>query len=149
MTTQIKAARVLQYAKTQSPTPSHFERMRIMSQSHAKRHNVGTRHHRMVAYRQQAFLPLRHTTDTRGIFMIFDLSKQLLQDFSQLLANVPKPQLEENQIKVIIESALQKFQLVTRSEFDAQTAVLARTRQKIEDLEKQLNELEARLSQPQ
>lgn len=45
-------------------------------------------------------------------------------------------------IQAIIASVLRKMQIVTRDEFDAQTAVLLRTRQKLEQLEKQLAELE-------
>ena len=77
--------------------------------------------------------------------MLFEFSKQLMQDFSQLLAAAPKPTLDNSQVQAVIESALQKFQLVTRSEFDAQAAVLARTRQKIEALEQQLAVLEGRV----
>ncbi len=44
--------------------------------------------------------------------------------------------------QVILQSALNKLDIVAREEFDAQTKVLARTRKKIEDLEKQLKELE-------
>ena len=38
---------------------------------------------------------------------------------------------------------LSKMDLVTREEFDVQTAVLARTREKLESLEARLAELEA------
>jgi len=38
-----------------------------------------------------------------------------------------------------------KLDLVTREEFDVQRKVLARSREKIEQLEKQVAELEARL----
>ena len=78
--------------------------------------------------------------------MIFDFSKQIFQDLSQLIANTPKPQIDESHVKWIVESALQKFHLVTRTEFDVQSAVLARTREKVEHLEKQLAELEARIA---
>jgi BMFP domain-containing protein YqiC len=42
----------------------------------------------------------------------------------------------------ILVKAFAKFDLVTREEFDIQTKVLGRTRKKLEDLEKQLKELE-------
>lgn len=44
--------------------------------------------------------------------------------------------------QVILQSAFNKLDIVTHEEFDAQTKVLARTRKKIENLEKQLKELE-------
>ncbi|HID44989.1 MAG TPA: accessory factor UbiK family protein [Chromatiaceae bacterium] len=44
-----------------------------------------------------------------------------------------------------LEAALNKLNLVTREEFDVQQAVLMRTREKIEALEKQITELEKRL----
>jgi hypothetical protein len=39
-------------------------------------------------------------------------------------------------------SALQKLDVVTREEYDIQVAVLARTREKLEALEQQVNALE-------
>lgn len=42
----------------------------------------------------------------------------------------------------VIKESLSRMDLVTREEFDIQTKVLARTRQRLEDLEKQLSELE-------
>lgn len=53
-----------------------------------------------------------------------------------------KQDVEKN-IRTLVESTLSKLDLVTREEFDLQTEVLARTRQKLEALEKQLDELEA------
>lgn len=50
---------------------------------------------------------------------------------------------ESNELQALIASALRKMQMVSRDEFDAQTAVLLRTRQKLEQLEKLVAELEA------
>jgi len=47
-------------------------------------------------------------------------------------------------LKVFLESALTKLNLVTREEFDAQAALLARTREKLEQLEALVTELERR-----
>lgn len=49
-----------------------------------------------------------------------------------------------SQFKQILQTMLSKMDLVTREEFDAQTKVLARTRQKLEDLEKIVSELESK-----
>lgn len=51
----------------------------------------------------------------------------------------------QQQVKVFLQSALSKMDLVTRDEFDAQAAVLGRTREKVEQLEKVLAELESRI----
>lgn len=51
----------------------------------------------------------------------------------------------DQNIKAIIQSALAKVDMVPRDEFDAQCKVLARTRQKLESLEKKIDELEQQL----
>ena len=48
----------------------------------------------------------------------------------------------ERNFKSLTQSALSKMDLVTREEFDVQTAVLTRTREKLESLESRLAELE-------
>ena len=69
----------------------------------------------------------------------------LSQQFSSLVSNLPKgAELPgQEQIKGLLQSALAKLDLVTREEFDAQAAVLARTRQKVDLLEKRMDQLEA------
>lgn len=47
----------------------------------------------------------------------------------------------ESNIKAIIQNGLTKMNLVTREEFDVQTALLIRSREKLEKMEKQLAEL--------
>ena len=54
--------------------------------------------------------------------------KTMRQDFSQ-------------NMKSILTATLQKADLVTREEFEVQKAVLAKTRAKLEALEKQVNDL--------
>ena len=48
-------------------------------------------------------------------------------------------------LRASLESALSRLDLVTREEFDVQAAVLARTREKLEAMEKELALLERRL----
>ena len=48
----------------------------------------------------------------------------------------------ESNIKALLQSSLSKMNLVTREEFDIQSALLTRTRDKLDQLEKQLAELE-------
>ncbi len=48
----------------------------------------------------------------------------------------------ESNIKALLQSTLSKMNLVTREEFDVQEALLQRTREKLDKLEKLLQELE-------
>lgn len=52
----------------------------------------------------------------------------------------------EKNVRAFMQSTFAKMNLVTREEFDVQSAVLARTREKLERLEKQLAELESKYS---
>jgi ubiquinone biosynthesis accessory factor UbiK len=49
----------------------------------------------------------------------------------------------ENNIRSLLQSSLAKMNLVTREEFDVQSAVLQRTREKLEQLEQQVAKLQA------
>lgn len=49
----------------------------------------------------------------------------------------------ERQFKTIIQHSLTKMDVVTREEFDVQAKVLLRTREKLEQLERKMAELEA------
>ncbi|HEY9148419.1 MAG TPA: accessory factor UbiK family protein [Gammaproteobacteria bacterium] len=60
-------------------------------------------------------------------------------------ASVLKEDMEKN-IRSVLHAAFSKMDLVTREEFEVQAQVLQRSRQKLEALEKQLAELESRLS---
>jgi len=48
----------------------------------------------------------------------------------------------ESNVRSLLQSTLSKMDLVTREEFDVQSAVLQRTREKLEQLEKQVEELQ-------
>jgi len=75
--------------------------------------------------------------------MIDQLAKQLFNDLSTKFSSASDAgEPSASQLKVIIESALRKLNLVTREEFDTQQAVLLRTREKIAALEAKLTELE-------
>jgi BMFP domain-containing protein YqiC len=47
----------------------------------------------------------------------------------------------EGKVKQVVQAQLSKLDLVTREEFDVQSQVLIRTREKLEALEKRLDEL--------
>jgi len=71
----------------------------------------------------------------------------LTQKISALASNLPKgsEMPGQEQLKQILQSALSKLDLVTREEFDAQAAVLLRTREKVDALENRMKEIEALL----
>jgi hypothetical protein len=80
--------------------------------------------------------------------MAFD--PRLIDDLARRLAgSVPESvvalrrDLEQN-FKGVLQSGLARLDLVTREEFDVQAAVLRRTREKLESLEKRLAELEGK-----
>lgn len=50
----------------------------------------------------------------------------------------------EAKIKQVLQAQLAKLDLVTRDEFEVQTQVLVRTREKLEQLEKQVEQLMAK-----
>ena len=51
----------------------------------------------------------------------------------------------ERSVRAAVSSAVARMNLVTREEFDVQSAVLARTRAKIDELERKVAVLEAKL----
>ena len=61
----------------------------------------------------------------------------------ELVKDSPLPDIEKN-IDALLKGMFTKMELVTREEFDVQMEVLKRTRQKLEELEKKLSEIEAR-----
>jgi BMFP domain-containing protein YqiC len=82
--------------------------------------------------------------------MSADASRPSLDDLARQLADaVPKnlkaigDDLERN-FRSLLQSGLAKMDLVTREEFDLQVAVLKRTREKLEQLDERLAELETR-----
>ena len=79
------------------------------------------------------------------------LNPKLLDDIAQRLAGaMPSAAKEiqtdlEKNLRAATQSVFGKLDLVTREEFDVQTKVLARSRARLEQLEKQVEELEAAL----
>lgn len=55
----------------------------------------------------------------------------------------PAKDIEKN-VKALLQSGLLRLDLVTRQEFDTQSQVLLRTREKVEQLEARLAEIEGR-----
>ncbi len=73
---------------------------------------------------------------------IDDIANRLADAIPPGLNNI-KDDMEKN-FHAILQSALGKLDLVTREEFEVQKAVLAKTRSKLEALEKTVAEIEQR-----
>ena len=75
-----------------------------------------------------------------------DSIETLAKRISALIPVDVKPVQEdiEASIRNLLQSTLSKMQLVTREEFDVQSEVLLRTREKLEKLEQQLEALQAK-----
>ncbi len=69
-----------------------------------------------------------------------DLLNKLAAQLNGQLAGGPLPPPEEMEkiLHALLQSALSRLDLVSRSEFDAQCKVLARTRERLEQAEQQL-----------
>jgi BMFP domain-containing protein YqiC len=61
----------------------------------------------------------------------------------ELLANSPARDIEKN-VRAMLGAMFERLDLVTRHEFDVQTEILARTREKLAQLEAKLAELETK-----
>ena len=71
---------------------------------------------------------------------------ELSARISEFLAASPAKDVEKN-VQALLSAAFAKLDLATRAELDVQTKVLARSREKLSELEARVAELEARLSQ--
>ncbi|ATA25172.1 hypothetical protein BIY26_08055 [Brenneria goodwinii] len=78
-------------------------------------------------------------------------TKKIEQIARQVHESMPKGIRElgddvEKKIRQVLQAQFSRLDLVNREEFDVQTQVLLRTREKIARLEQRLTELEAKLS---
>lgn len=77
------------------------------------------------------------------------LDPKKLEDIAKQISDAVPPGVKsmaegaEARIKQVLQSQLSKLDLVTREEFDVQTQVLIRTREKLEALEARVAALEA------
>ncbi len=75
-----------------------------------------------------------------------------IDDLARRLSALVPPGLREGReelqqnFKSVLQAGLGKLDLVTREEFEVQRAVLLRTREKLEELQRTVAELEARQS---
>lgn len=81
-----------------------------------------------------------------GALRLIDLKKieEMVDGIAKVLpggvADV-RTEIREN-IKIVVASSFERMNLVTREEFDAQSALLKRTRAKLDELEKLVTQLE-------
>jgi len=76
---------------------------------------------------------------------IDDLARQISESIPTGVKGMQED-VQKN-IHTLLQGALSRLDLVTREEFDAQSQVLARTREKLEQLEKIISALEEKKSQ--
>ncbi|MFI3136737.1 MAG: accessory factor UbiK family protein [Methylococcaceae bacterium] len=74
---------------------------------------------------------------------IEDIAKRLADSMPAGFSNI-KEELEKN-FHAILQNVLGALDLVTREEFDVQKAVLAKTRSKLDALEKRMTDIEQQL----
>lgn len=76
------------------------------------------------------------------------LLNSIHEQVGQFIPDVAKSAQDDlhNHIKMVVSSVLTKLDLVTREEFDTQSAVLQRTRAKLEQLEQQVSKMEQDLA---
>ncbi|WP_454782903.1 accessory factor UbiK family protein [Legionella sp. WA2022007384] len=76
-----------------------------------------------------------------------DLAKKLFSALPPSLQNIEKD--IQQKFKEVLQAAFSHMELITREEFDVQTKVLTRTREKVEQLQKQVDILMTQLNKDQ
>jgi BMFP domain-containing protein YqiC len=71
-----------------------------------------------------------------------ELAKKLFSTLPSSLQSIEKD--IEQKFKEVLQAAFTRMDLVTREEFDVQCKVLARTREKLDNLQNQIDELGSR-----
>ncbi|WP_105903734.1 ubiquinone biosynthesis accessory factor UbiK [Vibrio gangliei] len=82
---------------------------------------------------------------------MFD-AKKIEQLAKQIHESMPQPVKDlgadvDQKVRQVIQGQLSKLDVVSREEFEVQTQVLLRTRQKLNEMESKLAEIEAKLSE--
>ena len=81
------------------------------------------------------------------------LDPKKLEELAKQIADAIPPGVKnmaegvEGRAKTVLQSQLSKLDLVTREEFDIQSQVLIRTREKLDAMESRISELEAKLEE--
>ena len=71
--------------------------------------------------------------------ILSEVSKALPEDFQHVKQDI------ENNLRATLNATFTKMELVTREEFEIQSALLQRTRTQLEELKTKLTELEERI----
>ena len=79
---------------------------------------------------------------------LFSELRGQLDQFMPDMARVARDDVEQH-VRMAVTSVIDRLDLVTREEFDAQSAVLTRTREKVEALERRVAELEEQVGHHQ
>ncbi len=74
-----------------------------------------------------------------------EIAKQITESLPSGVKNLSEE--VERKVKQVLQAQLNKLDLVNREEFDVQTKVLLRTREKLSSMEAKLAELEQKLEQ--
>lgn len=97
-------------------------------------------------------LPTRHSQrpvmKPDSVFPPADFLSNIAQKLGEVLKNSPAKDIETN-IKAALSAMFSKLDMVSREEFDVQSAVLTRTREKLALLEARITELEKKQGTPQ
>ena len=76
-----------------------------------------------------------------------ELVAEIAEQASKFLPDDKYREELHKSIQVVVQNVLARMEIVSREEFDAQTAVLEKTRAKVDALEKQLAEITEKLDQ--
>ena len=82
------------------------------------------------------------------------MNSSALDDLARRLAEAIPPSIRtlgqdlESNLKAVLQAQLAKLDLVSRTEFDVQAALLARTQSALTAMEQRLKDIEAKLSTP-
>jgi BMFP domain-containing protein YqiC len=80
-----------------------------------------------------------------GAMLTADKLDELARKISEAIGESPAKDIEKN-VKALLQSALERLDLIPREEFELQTEVLRRTREKLEALEARVATLESNRS---
>ena len=91
-----------------------------------------------------ALTPVLDSTDDAISMTQSRILEELSARISDFLAASPAKDVEKN-LRALLSATFAKLDLATREEFEIQAKVLARTREKLTELEARVAELEAKL----
>lgn len=76
-----------------------------------------------------------------------EILNDIAEHASKLLPNESSREELHRNIQLLVQNSLAKLELVTRDEFEAQSAVLQKTRAKVDQLEQQVADLQKIIEQ--